>query len=369
MKTLQSPTTLRTWFDHSIAGRIRFHRALTAHRAGRRAGHFSPMSTQAPERPSTKPLLIHFWTPFSWGSTVVHVDRMLPSLRQQAGALGLQWRITNGPDLPREPVDWLLCLKAVPPDQSASRTRTVLLLNDAADRLWSQLGHFDHIVVVSSPILASLVASVHPRVWFVEETETRDDIARGVHALSHLAPSKRAPNLLWHGEWESLDGLYPLRGALEAFSRETGATLWIVTNRSQGTEQWGPLRVHYLLWSPETLAIASAQARLGIVPARPTLADSYLKSAGRVRRLYALGCPAIGDARSPDVLAFSEACGAPSASMPAQWLSALSQIWNDRTRLDAVARRGHAVVKDKYCAERTAAQWLWFFSTVGQETP
>jgi len=368
MKSVQS-AKLRDWFDRAVVGRIRFHHALAAHRAGRRAGRFSAMRADARPRSNADPLLIHFWTPHAWGSTTVHVERILPHLHEQAAAWGLPWRISSGPDLPPQPVDWLLCLKAVPPPRSKSNERTVLLLNDDADRFWSRLHHFHHIVVVSSPVLASLVGSCHPRVWFVEESEAHDAIVRGEQALSELAPSTRAPGLLWHGERGSLDGLYPLRGALEAFSRETRATLSIVTNREQATEQWGPLRVHHIVWSPETLAAAASQARLGIVPARPTMADSYLKSAGRMRRLFALGCPAIGDARSPDVVSFSEACGLPPANTPAEWLATLRQLWNDGARLDAAARCGHALVSENYSAARTAAQWLWFFSVAGQETP
>jgi hypothetical protein len=358
---------LRSWSDRLLPARLRYRRALTAHHGGDRTGAFTVTPADVPGAFRTEPLSIHFWTPHAWPSTAIHVDRVLQHLRAEVEALGLRWRITNGPNLPQQPVDWLLCLKTVPPRRTGSKERTVLLLNDDADRFWGQLRRFDHIIVVSSPVLASLVGSVHPRVWFVEETEPVATISQGDSALDRLPPSQRAPVLLWHGTKESLDGLSPLREALDAFARETGAALSIVTNRPAATEQWGALRVQYRPWSPAVLAAEAAQARLGIVPARPPLADSYLKSAGRLRCLLALGCPAIGDARSPDVVAFSAACDVPTANTGAEWLAALRQLWSDPSRLDAVARRGHALVRERYSAARTARQWLWFFGAAATE--
>ena len=208
--------------------------------------------------------------------------------------------------------------------------------------------------------------SLPPRIHMSRSSKRRRPprrLRRASTPSNKALPSERAPVLLWHGTKESLDGLVPLRGGLEEFSRETSAELSIVTNREEATEQWGTLRVRYIAWSPETLATVAARTRLGIVPARPTLADSYLKSAGRLRCLFALGCPAIGDARSPDVVAFSEACGLPSANTCGEWLTALRRLWHEPARLDATALRGHALVREQYSAARTARQWLWFFAT------
>jgi hypothetical protein len=356
---------LRSGLDRLLPASVRYRRLLLAHHAGERTGSFTAIPAEQPSGLSTAPLSIHFWTPRAWPSTAIHVDRVIEPLRAEAAALGLRWRISSGPDLPEQPVDWLLCLKAVPPRRDAPHERTVLLLNDDADRLWGRLGRFDHIVVVSSPVLASLVGCVHQHVWFVEETEPLAAIAQGERALAR-PPSQRAPVLLWHGTKESLDGLLPLRDVLDAFAKETGAALSIVTNRPAATERWGALEVRYIPWSPDVLAAEAGQAHLGIVPARPTLADSYLKSAGRLRCLLALGCPAIGDARSPDVVAFSAACDLTTATTHAEWLEALRVLWRDPPRLDSAARRGHALVRERYAADRTARQWLWFLGTAGQ---
>ena len=350
-----------------LPGQRRFHRALAAHHAGNLTGQFLATPADLPRRVNTQEQLsIHFWTPHAWPSTVIHVDRILPQLRLEASGLGLQWKITSGPELPRHPVDWLICLKAVPPSRNHA-AQTVLLFPDDADRVWRQLQRFDHIIVPSSPVLASLIGSQHQRVWFMEETEAIDAIALGESAIEQLPPSKRTPILLWHGLREGLDGLFPLRDTLDAFAQKTDTKLVVVTNRAETTEQWGALSVRYVAWSPQTLAAMASQARLGIVPARPTLANSYLKSAGRVRRLFALGCPAIGDARSPDVVDFSRACDVPSATTPAEWLTALRQLWREPARLDEAVRCGHALVRERYSAPRTARQWISFFCAAGKE--
>ena len=211
---------LRSWLKLLVPGRTNYHRALKAHHAGRLAGHYAAVPADTGDVADAEPARIHFWTPYSWPSREIHVERVLPHLRASVAARRLPWHITGGPDLPSGTIDWLLCLKALPPRQGCAAKRQVLLLNDDADRVWSRLRRFDHVVVVSSPTLASLVGTVHPRVWFMEETESLDAISQGESALSRCPPSGRSPVLLWHGTKESLDGLLPLRDALAAFSRD-----------------------------------------------------------------------------------------------------------------------------------------------------
>jgi hypothetical protein len=346
---------------HFLPAKLHFRQTLAAQHAGLLAGSFTAIPAEPPPNLRRERLRIHFWTPNPWPSTAIHVERVLPQLRSQAAALDLPWQITSG-GLPDAPVDWLLCLKAVPPAGRCPPHRTVLLLPDDADRFWSRLKHFGHVVSVSSPAFASLLGIVHPHAWFIEETEAPDVIETGQRALDRAPSSQRIPTLLWHGTRESLDGLYVLKDALTAFGNETGAELTILTNLPQRTERWNLLRVRYAGWSPQALNEMSARARLGIVPARPTLSDSYLKSAGRMRGLFARGCPAIGDARSPDVVAFSEACGIPAAHTFDQWLATMRQLWQDPASLDQAARNGLALVREHYNTARTATQWLWFLA-------
>jgi Glycosyl transferases group 1 len=348
-----------------LPGVVRFRLDLAAHCAGRRAGPFTPIPEGKNGARNPQPLRIHFWAPRPWFSTVIHVDRVMPPLRERAAALGLPWQITSGDRLPETPVDWLLCLKGVPPAEACPVGRTVLLVPDDADRVWGSLQRFGHVVSVTSQTLASLLGAVHPRVWFMEETESPEWIEGGRRAIERMPPSHRPPLLLWHGTRKSLDGLWPLRPALETFARETAVELAVLTNGADRTETWGNLRVRHVAWSLEALAALAAEARLGIVPARSTPADSHLKNAGRLRRLFAAGCPAIGDSRVADVVEFSHFCGAPVAQTPGEWLAALRQLWREPARLDEIARRGHAQVGRHFSTERTAAQWLWFLGTQG----
>jgi hypothetical protein len=350
-----------SWITRFLPAALRFRHSVAVHCRNRIEGRFTPIPAGATDALNRQPLTIYFWTPHPWFSSVIHVDQVLPQLRARAAALGLPWQIISGQRLPEAPVDWLLCLKEVPPPHFCPVDHTVLLLPDDVDRVWGRLQRFGHVVSVTSRTLASLLGTVHPHVWFMEETESPEWIERGRRALDEAPPSSRPPLILWHGNRRSLDGLGTLRPVLETFARETSAELAVLTEGAAKTEQWNHLRVHHTAWSPESLAALAAQARMSVVPARPMLADSYLKSAGRLRRLFAAGCPAIGDSRVRDVMEFSKACGAPAAQTSREWLAAIRQLWHDPARLDEIARCGHTLVHEHYSTDRTAAQWLWFF--------
>ena len=207
------------WADF-LPAKLHFRQTLAAQHAGLLAGSFTAVPAEPPPDLRRERLRIHFWAPNPWPSTAIHVERVLPQLRSQAAALDLPWQITSG-GLPDAPVDWLLCLKAIPPAGRCPIRRTVLLLPDDADRFWSRLKHFGHVVSVSSPVFASLLGIVHPHVWFIEETEAPDVIETGQRALDRAPSSQRTPTVLWHGTRESLDGLYALKDALTAFGDET----------------------------------------------------------------------------------------------------------------------------------------------------
>jgi hypothetical protein len=352
-----------SWLTRFLPASLRFRQSLWAHYKGRLAGRFTPIPAGMPDALNRRPLNIYFWTPLPWFSSVIHVDQVLPRLRDQAAGLGLPWRIVSGTGLPEAPVDWLLCLKEAPPARFCPVEHTVLLLPDDADRVWGRLNRFGHVVAVTSRTLASLLGAVHPRVWFMDETESPEWIDRGRRALDQAPPSSRQPLLLWHGTKKSLDGLRELRPVLETFTRETPAELDVLTEGRAHEEQWGHLRVRRMAWSQDALATLASQARLSLVPARATIADSYLKNAGRVRRLFAAGCPAIGDSRVQDVVEFGRECGAPAAETGDEWLAALRHLWHDPARLDEIARRGHTLVQERYSTDHTAAQWIWFFSS------
>jgi len=352
-----------SWLSRFLPAALRFRQALAAHHSGKLAGRFTPIPAEMPDVLNRRPMTIYFWTPHPWFSTVVHVDHVLPELRNRAAELQLPWRVLSGDRLPETPVDWLICLKSIPPAHLCSVEHTVLLVPDDVDRVWGRLHRFGHVVSVTSRTLASLLGTVHPRVWFMEETESQEWIERGRRALDQTPPSARKPMLLWHGTRESLDGLRRLRKMLETFARETPVVLTVLTGEKEMEERWGRLQVLRTPWSLKGLAESASHARMGLVPARPTIADSYLKNGGRVRRLFAAGCPAIGDSRVPDVVEFSRSCGAPVAQGGEEWLAAIRLLWQDPQRLDEIARRGHTLVGERYSTDRTAAQWIWFFSS------
>jgi hypothetical protein len=85
---------------------------------------------------------------------------------------------------------------------------------------------------------------------------------------------------------------------------------------------------------------------------------SWLKPASRVRCLYALGVPAIGDDRVPDTVDFMAAFNGPLAGHRRAWLDALTGLWNDSGALSRHAANGHAAVAGQFSTGRTARQWL-----------
>jgi hypothetical protein len=89
---------------------------------------------------------------------------------------------------------------------------------------------------------------------------------------------------------------------------------------------------------------------------------SWLKPASRVRCLFALGVPAIGDDRVPDTVDFMAAFDGPLAGRARAWLDALTGLWNDAGALSRLAASGHAAVAEQFSTGRTARQWLRFIA-------
>ena len=147
-----------SWVAPLLPGSLRFHLDLAEHCAGRLAGPFTPVPAARSDALKPGPLRIHFWTPRPQFSAVIHVHRVVPPLREQASARGLPWQITSGDRLPETPVDWLICLKGIPPSKTCPMERTVLLIPDDADRVWGHLRRFGHLVSVTSHTLASFLA-------------------------------------------------------------------------------------------------------------------------------------------------------------------------------------------------------------------
>lgn len=347
-----------------LPAKLRFHCALYAAFLGWRRGRFAEVSAAplaAPARPGK--MRVHFWTPADTAGAKVIVHDVMPSLIRLAREFAPGAEIQAGPQLPEHAVDWLISFKAVPPPEKiVGRPRRVLLICDQLENFWDDLEKFDAAVVTSSRPFAGLVAVKHPHVTFVSESEPLDYIAFGQKNLA-APPAGRGNVLLWHGGGYSQDALNELRPTLADWARTTDVQLHVVSGQgAPRREKWGALTVHFLPWSKPQLEGSAAVARLGFVPARFSLKNSWLKPSSRVRCLYSLGVPAIGDDRVPDVTDFMGSFNGPLAGRTRAWRLALSELWNDEAALARLAVAGHTAVAEKFSTEQTARQWLRYLS-------
>lgn len=338
--------------------KLRFHLALYRTRLLPLPRLQQPLPT-APGRPISGTRRVFFWTPGDTPGANVIVHDIMPALHAAAARHAPGWTITAGRTIPDENFDALICFKAVPPPEARLRaTRTILLICDQAEVFWDELPKFDSVVATSSEPFGALVCRRHTQVTLIPESEPLDYLESGAANL-RLAPSQRPLELIWHGGQYSLGALLRLRPQLERWAKGREASLHIISGRDpEAEERWGELRVQRAPWSKEHLKHAASRARLGIIPARPSLKNSWLKPASRVRCLFALGVPAIGDSRVPDVRQFAAACHAPVAGSDSEWLRSLEELWSNPTELDGLAVRGHRAVADGWSANQTAFRWL-----------
>ncbi len=291
------------------------------------------------------------------------VHDLMPDLIRLVGEIAPGWEIRFGDKLPEEAVDWLICFKAVPDEAKIKwRPRRVLLICDQAEKFWDSLKRFDAVVATSSRPFAGLLAAQHPNTTFIGESEPLHYLAFGIKNLVNK-PAERGNVLLWHGGPHSLNTLNDLRPALARWAETTDVQLHVVSGQGAvRTENWGALAVNFFPWSLEQLFLCAAQARLGFVPARFSLKHSWLKPAARVRVLYALGVPAIGDDRVPDVINFTASFSGAMAGRRRKWIPALASLWNDPAELNRLATAGHEVVAERFSTPQTARQWVRYLS-------
>lgn len=349
--------------------KTRFYIALHATRLGLARARFAEMSGEPTLKrdmvggaPAPHRLRIHFLAPIRTAGANVIIHDMLPTLLEEVRTAGLDWHIEVSSELPREAVDWLVCFKTVPDTAKViGQPRTVLLICDQVELFWHQLDSFDEVVATASRTLAKLLAAAHPRVTFIGESEPLDYLAFGAKNLA-TPPAQRGHVLMWHGGAYSLDALQDLRPALENFAQTRTAGLHIISGKGEPREeQWGKLNVKFLPWSKDQLFRSAAQARLGFVPARSSVRLSWLKPGSRVRCLYSLGVPTIGDARVPDAARFLGEFGGPVAHNSASWSRLLSELWDAPERLAQLAADGQAAVASGHSTKQTARQWIRYF--------
>ncbi len=341
-----------------MSSKLGFYTALYLDRIGVGRSDFSVIPAVLSSHAETRPLRIYFWTPVVTAGANVIVHDVLPDLLVLVQALGLPWTIGAGENLPEGEVDYLVCFKAIPHNHVSGKH--IMLICDQAEVFWSELKQFSGIVATSSQPFASLVARKNRKTSFIGESETSRYLQVGRENLV-IPPSKRGNVLIWHGGRYSQDALLKLRPVLEVFAQRHAAELLVVSGSDPArTEAWGNLQVHFMPWSRENLFKSAGRARLGIIPSRGSLRSSYLKPASRVRCLYALGVPTIGDSRVPDVRDFMSSFNGPVAECSEQWLAEMERHWlgND---LDRLAQDGWGAVNDRYSTPVTARQWVNYF--------
>jgi glycosyltransferase involved in cell wall biosynthesis len=350
--------------------KLRFHLALYAAFLGRGRRQFKQVSKEPlrSEGSFPKGLRIFFWTPDIGPGANVIVHDMLPSLQRQIAELSLDWHVSTGPQVPTHALDWLICFKAVPEaHQRSVASRTMLLICDRIELFWDRVSKFDALVGTSSRPFAQLLTTRHKDVIFIPESEPPEYLDFGKKNLS-VSPAERGNVLLWHGGHYSQDALVRLRPILERWARSADAQLHVVSGQKPPREErWGTLPVHFLPWSKKQLFSSAARARLGIIPAREGLTRSWLKPASRVRCLYALGVPTLGDSRVPDAVDFMSGFGGPMARARKGWSEAIEKLWDNNGALQEIAVAGHAAVAREFSTEHTARQWIRLLSKPSAE--
>ena len=348
----------------SASNKLRFHMALYAAFLGCRRRQFKqvPKEPLRPDASLPKGLRIFFWTPEIGAGANVIVHDMLPSLKRQIAELSLDWQVSAGPQVPTHALDWLICFKAVPEaHQRSLASRTMLLICDRIEVFWDRVSTFDGLVGTASGPFVQLLSMRHKEVIFIPESEPPEYLDFGKKNLN-VSPAERGNVLLWHGGGYSQDSLVGLRPVLERWAKSADAQLHVISGQKPPREErWGDLPVRFLPWSKKQLFCSAAEARLGIIPARDGI-RTWLKPASRVRCLFALGVPAVGDSRVPDVLDFVAGFGGPTARQKEQWSEVIEKLWRDSTALHQLAVAGHAAVAREFSTEHTARQWIRLLS-------
>lgn len=305
-------------------------------------------------------LKIFFWIPENTSGSRIIVEDIYSDLVKALNDNYLDWDVSISRTLPSSVVDYLICFKAIPDIKIISGSpKLIMLICDQAEIFWDDLPKFDALIATSSIAFAKLIANKNKNVYFIGESESHKNIAIGGENLA-TPPSSRPPNLMWHGGEYSLKSLYDLRPVLEDFASRHNVNLQIVSGNTLPQQyQWGKLNVTHLPWSINTILETAKKSRLGIIPSRGALRTSFLKPASRVRCLYALGVPAIGDQRVPDVVDFMSEFKGPMAKTHDEWLYSIEKIWNSKD-IDSLAQKGWNVVDKKYSSKHTANQWINF---------
>jgi glycosyltransferase involved in cell wall biosynthesis len=315
---------------------------------------------------SLNKLKIYFYAPLnkrgynSAGADVVILG-MLSELQKKLKLLSLPWDVSFSNNYPEEEVDYLICFKSQPPKNLIGNPRIILSICDEGENFWTDLYKYHAVVVSSSRPFYNLIKKNNQNTFFIGEAESEKNISFGFENLKKI-PSSKLYNLYWHGGPNSLSGLLPLKPHLIALAKEYSINLHIVSGHKPNSQyKWGPLTVIHRPWSMNNMRVTARKCALGIVPSRGTLRTSFLKPASRIRALYALGVPAIGDSRVPDVVEFTSHFGGPLARTPKEFIEKIKMFFDNPKRLNEISLKGHETVSKKYSTKLSANQWINFF--------
>jgi glycosyltransferase involved in cell wall biosynthesis len=156
--------------------------------------------------------------------------------------------------------------------------------------------------------------------------------------------------------------LLPLKPLLVELAKKYPLKLYIVSgNKSKQQYNWGSIAITHYPWSPQAMKTCASKCALGIIPSRGTLRTSFLKPASRIRALYALGVPAIGDSRVPDVVEFTSHFNGPIAKTPKEFVEKIEKFFNNPKMLNEIGLKGLKTVEERYRNQLSANQWINFF--------
>lgn len=304
---------------------------------------------------------IYFYAAANTAGTKVVISDVVPEIIKKIKYLSLPWSVTFSNTPPKKSVDYLICFKCLPPKTIFGNPKIILSICDEGENFWSFLRNYDALIASSSMEFAKLLSLRNKNTFFIRESENSTNISFGSKNLKKL-PSKRPCNLFWHGGPNSFEALNKLKPYLIKLTKKRKINLLVVSGKKPNHEyKWGGMNIHHFPWSPENMQKCAKISMLGIIPARSSLRTSYLKPASRVRALYALGVPTIGDASVPDVCTFSSAFNGPIAKSPKEFSCIIDSLLKNPKLLDHLALDGFNHVTNKYSTKITANQWINFF--------
>jgi len=310
---------------------------------------------------ATKKIKIYFYSIAFTAGTKVVIGDMIPELIKRIKQSSLPWDVTFSNAPPKIKVDYLICFKSLPPKKIIGNPKIFLSICDEGENFWQYLRKFDALVASSSEKFAKLISFNNKNTYFISESENSANINFGSKNLKNL-PSERPCNLFWHGLPNSFECLLKLKPYLIKLSENKKFNLLVVSGKEAlHRYKWGGITVSHFPWSEANMRKCAKISQLGLVPARGSLRTSYLKPASRVRVLYALGVPTIGDSRVPDVFEFASYFGGPIAKNPKEFIEKIEMFLNNPKILNETSLKGFKTVRERYATKISAIQWINFF--------